>query len=155
MARRTRVYPKRRQPDFKYHNLLVSQLIQYVMKEGKKTVAQKIVYGAFDIIKEKTKKDPIVVFDDALRNVQPVLEVRAKRIGGSNYQIPIEVPVARKNLLALRWILEAARGKKGMSMDKKLAGELMDAARGEGAAMKKKEDVHRMAEANRAFAHYA
>lgn len=155
MARRKRVHPKRRTVDTKYKNALVAQLINYIMESGKKTIAEKIVYDAFDMIKEKTKKDPLEVFDDAVRNVQPILEVRAKRIGGSNYQIPVEVPMARKNILSLRWILEAARGKKGKPMSVKLAQELIDASRSEGGAIKKKEDVHRMAEANRAFAHYA
>lgn len=155
MPRRKRVYPKRLQPDYKYQNLLVSQLIQYIMISGKKTVAQKVVYGSFDYIKNKAKREPLEIFDEAVRNVQPILEVRAKRIGGSNYQIPVEVPMARKNVLALRWIIESARSKKGKPMDVALASEFLDAAKGEGAAIKKKEDVHRMAEANRAFAHYA
>ncbi len=155
MSRRKRVYPKRRLPDRKYKNMVVSQLINYLMEGGKKTVAEKIVYSAFDIIKEKSKKEPLEVFDDAVRNVQPILEVRAKRIGGSNYQIPVEVPMERKNLLALRWIIEAAQKQKGKPMREKLANELMGAAKNEGGAIKKKEVVHSMAEANRAFAHYA
>jgi small subunit ribosomal protein S7 len=155
MSRKERVYPKRRVPDSKYSNELVAMLINYIMKNGKKTIAQKVVYGAFDLIKAKTKKEPIEIFDLALRNVQPVLEVRAKRIGGANYQIPIEVPVKRRNILALRWLLGAAKSRKGKPMGERLALEILDASQRQGGAVKKREDVHKMAEANRAFAHYA
>ena len=125
------------------------------MSEGKKSVAQNVMYSAFDIISEKTKKDPTEIFNAALKNVSPSLEVRSRRIGGANYQIPIEVRGGRRNALAFRWIITAARAKKGKPMAQRLASELMEAANGEGAAMKKREDVHRMAESNRAFAHFA
>lgn len=141
--------------DLRYNDKKISKFINYIMQNGKKTVAQKIVYGAFDVIKEETKKDPIEVFDLALKNAGPSVEVKSKRIGGSNYQIPVEVREVRKFLLASRWIIDAALGKKGKPMHKKLAEELMLAANGEGTAVKKKEDVHKMAESNKAFAHFA
>ncbi|MFH2105020.1 MAG: 30S ribosomal protein S7, partial [Parcubacteria group bacterium] len=122
---------------------------------GKRNAARDIVYKAFEIIHDKTKKDPVEVFDSALKNVGPVLEIKGKRIGGANYQIPYEVKGDRKNTLAFRWIAEAARGKKGKPMAVKLANEIMEASQSQGAAIKKKEDTHRMAEANKAFAHYA
>ena len=125
------------------------------MRKGKKTIARKIVYSAFDIIKEKTKKDPIELFEEALKNASPLLEVKSKRVGGATYQVPIEVKGERKLTLAFRWIIGAARGKKGKPMAEKLASELMDAANNTGIAIKKKSDTHRMAEANRAFAHFA
>ena len=125
------------------------------MVGGKKNTAQKVVYNCFDIIKEKTQKEGLDVFETALRNVTPVLEVKSRRVGGANYQIPMPVRGERKNTLAFRWIIDAARSRKGKPMAEKLAQELMDAANSEGTAMKKKEDVHRMAEANKAFAHFA
>ncbi len=142
-------------PDWKYQSPVITQLINQVMRKGKKTIAESIVYGAFDIIHEKTKKDPMEVFDLAIKNVSPLVEVKSRRVGGANYQIPIEVSGDRKLTLAYRWFLEAARGKKGKSMSEKLANEFLSAAANEGDAVKKKEDVHRMAEANRAFAHFA
>jgi small subunit ribosomal protein S7 len=125
------------------------------MRKGKKSLAQKIVYDALDMVSEKTKDDPLVVFDAAMRNVTPVLEVKGKRIGGANYQIAQEVRGDRKETLAMRWIKEAAKARSGKTMADKLADELMDAAKKEGGAMKKREDVHRMAESNRAFSHFA
>lgn len=142
-------------PDSKYNSTVVAKFINYLMKRGKKSVAQEILYGAFERIAEKTQKDPFEVFDHALKNVSPSLEVRSRRIGGANYQIPVEVRGGRRNALVFRWIIGAARARKGIPMADKLAAELIDAANGEGAAMKKKEDVHRMADANRAFAHFA
>jgi len=142
-------------PDSVYNNVAVAKFINHVMKEGKKEKAKKIVYGAFDIIKEKTKKDPLEIFDLAIKNSRPLLEVRPKRVGGATYQVPRPVPIERGTTLAMRWILEAARSKKGKSMKEKLFEELIEAAENKGAAVKKKEDVHRMAEANRAFAHFA
>lgn len=142
-------------PDHKYGNVLVSRLINYVMHDGKKTVAERVVYNAFTIISEKTKENPIDVFDNAMKNVTPSVEVRSKRVGGANYQIPVPVRGNRRHALAFRWILDAARSKKGKTMAERLADELMQAAQSEGAAMKKKQDVQRMAEANRAFAHFA
>ncbi|MBU0597565.1 30S ribosomal protein S7 [Patescibacteria group bacterium] len=143
------------EPDIKYENLTVAKFINLVMQGGQKTTAQANVYGAFDIIKEKTNKEGVEIFEKAIRNVSPVLEVKSRRIGGANYQIPIEVKGNRKNALALRWIINAARNKKGKPMREKLAQELIDASQQQGEAIKKREDVHRMAEANRAFAHFA
>jgi len=147
--------PKRKiEADAKYDNEILARLINLIMLRGQKTTAQSIVYGAMDIIKEKTKNDPVKVFETALKNVSPVLEVKSRRIGGANYQVPIEVKGNRRYALAMRWIINASRAKSGKSMKDKLAQELMDAANKQGEAMKKREDVHRMAEANRAFAHF-
>ena len=143
------------EPDPQYNNVIIAKFINQVMKNGKKTTARKIVYTTFEIIKEKTKKDPIEVFETALKNASPLLEVKSKRVGGATYQVPIEVKGDRKMNLAFRWILIAARSKKGKPMAEKLAQELMDAAENTGAAIKKRSDTHRMAEANRAFAHFA
>jgi small subunit ribosomal protein S7 len=141
--------------DPKYANMAVAKFINYVMIDGKKTTAQKIVYGAFDKIQEKTKKEPVEVFETAIKNVSPLLEVKSKRVGGANYQIPLQVRAERRMQLAYRWILIAARAKKGKPMIDKLADELLLAADNQGEAVKKKMDVQRMAEANRAFAHFA
>lgn len=141
--------------DLRFDDKKISKFINYIMQNGKKTVAQKIVYGAFDVIKEETKKEPLEVFELAMKNASPLVEVKSKRIGGSNYQIPVEVREVRRFLLASRWIIDAAQSKKGKPMHKKLAEELMLAANGEGTAVKKKEDVHKMAESNKAFAHFA
>ena len=138
-----------------YDSVSVAKFINQVMREGKKSIARKIVYGSFDILKEKTKKEPLEVFDKALQNASPFLEVKAKRVGGATYQVPREVKGERKTSLAMRWIIDAARTKKGKPMKEKLAQELIDAAGNTGVAVKKKEDSHRMAEANRAFAHFA
>lgn len=153
--RRARAPKRKISPDPKYHNLYIAKFVNYVMERGKKTVAQTIVYDALEIVAEKTKQEALDVFDKALANVGPALEIKSKRIGGANYQIPVEVRGDRKSSIAMRWIIEAARGKKGKSMSLRLADELMDAAKGEGASMKKKDDTLRMAEANKAFAHYA
>ena len=148
--------PKRDiQGDPKYNNVDIAKFINYIMEQGKKSIAQKVVYGCFDIIKEKTKQDPRHVFNKALKQVSPLLEIRGKRVGGANYQIPYQVRGTRRFNLGCRWIIEAAKSRKGKPMAEKLASELMDAANGEGAAIKKKADVHRMAEANKAFAHFA
>ena len=148
--------PKRKiEPDPKYDNLVLAKLINLIMLKGKKSTARSVVYGALDIIEEKTKKDPIPVFEKAMSNVSPVLEVKSRRIGGANYQVPIEVKGDRKMALAMRWIIGASRSRKGKAMKVKLAQELLDASEKQGEAMKKREDVHRMAEANRAFAHFA
>lgn len=146
---------KRTQPDPKYHSLVVAKLINYVMRGGKKNTARKIIYGAFEEIKNLAKKDPLEVFDSALKNVGPYVEIKSKRIGGANYQVPVEVSKERRLALALRWIIGAARSQKGNKMAKKLADEILAAAKKEGLAYKKREDIHRMAEANKAFAHYA
>ena len=142
-------------PDPLYSNIVVAKLINHIMRRGKKTIARKIVYGAFDIIKEKTKKDPLEIFEKALYNASPLLEIKPKRVGGATYQVPREVRGDRKTALALRWIIAAAKSKKGKPMKEKLAEELLMAAKNEGSAIKKKEDTHRMAEANRAFAHFS
>jgi len=142
-------------PDSVYNNVTVARFINQVMRRGKKTIARKIVYKSLDIIKEKTKKDPLEVFEQALKNAAPLLEVKPKRIGGATYQVPREVKRERRLTLAMRWIIQAAKLKKGKSMKEKLAEELIGAANNQGWAVKKKEDTHRMAEANRAFAHFA
>lgn len=142
-------------PDPKFNNVLVAKFINYVMKDGKKTVARRVLYDAFDLITKETKQDALSIFDLAIKNVIPSVEVKSKRVGGANYQIPIPVRGDRRHALAFRWILTAARSKKGKPMAQKLAGELIAASNNEGDAIKKREDVQRMAEANRAFAHFA
>ena len=142
-------------PDPVYDNVLVAKFINKIMKDGKKTTARKIVYGSFEIIKEKTKKEPLDVFEKAIDNTSPLLEVKAKRVGGATYQVPREVEKDRMVTLAMRWLIEAANSKKGKPMREKLAEELILASQNEGSAVKKKENTHRMAEANRAFAHFA
>jgi len=155
MARRKKIKKRIISPDPVYNNVTVAKFINQVMREGKKSIARKIVYGSFDIIKEKTKKESLEVFESALQNASPFLEVKAKRVGGATYQVPREVKGERKVSLAMRWIINAARAKKGKPMKEKLAQELIDASNNTGTAVKKKEDSHRMAEANRAFAHFA
>ena len=137
-----------------YNSKLVTKLVNNVMLDGKKTVAQKIVYDAFDIIKEKEQRDPLEVFEEALNNVMPVLEVKARRVGGATYQVPLEIRPERRQTLGLRWLVSYARNRHEKTMAEKLAGEIMDALAGNGGAFKKKEDMHRMAEANKACAHY-
>lgn len=148
--------PKRKiDPDPKYHSLEVAKFINHIMLRGKKAVAQKIVYDCFDLLAAKNRQKPLELFEKALRNVSPVVEVKGRRVGGANYQVPIPVTGERKNNLAFRWLIEAARNKKGKAMSEKLADEILAAINNEGDAMKKKQDVQRMAEANRAFAHFA
>jgi small subunit ribosomal protein S7 len=154
MARR-RVSAKREiLPDPKYNSKLVSRFISVILKDGKKATAERAFYGALDILKEKTGSDPLKVFKTAVENVKPLLEVKPRRVGGATYQVPMEVRPHRKVALALRWIVDYARGRKEKTMSEKLAGELLDAYNNTGSSIKKKEDTHRMAEANRAFAHY-
>lgn len=141
-------------PDPVYHSKVLTKFINQMMLDGKKGTAESIVYGAFDIIREKTGSDPMDVFNAAMKNVMPILEVKARRVGGANYQVPIEVRADRKQALGIRWIVMFSRKRSGHSMQEKLAGELMDAANNTGAAVKKREDTHKMAEANKAFAHY-
>jgi small subunit ribosomal protein S7 len=141
-------------PDVRYGSLLVSQFINRIMIGGKKSVAQRIVYDALDLIAERTGKPPLDIMEKAVGNIKPALEVKPRRVGGSTYQIPVEVPATRQASLAMRWLLDAARKRPGHSMAEKLAGELMDAANEAGAAHRKKEETYRMAQANRAFAHY-
>lgn len=143
-------------PDVQYDSTKVGQFVNYVMEDGKIDVARKVVYGAFDEVKTKTKNDnPVEIFEEALRNVGPSMEVRSRRVGGANYQVPREVRPERKTALAMRWIIGAARAKKGSPMHKRLADELIAASNKEGEAFKKKENTHKMAEANKAFAHFA
>lgn len=141
-------------PDPIYNSKKVTKLINQVMLDGKKGIAEKAVYGAFDIIREKTGKEPMEVFEEAMKNVMPVLEVKARRVGGANYQVPVEVRADRRQTLGIRWLVTYARKRGEKTMDKKLAGELMDAANNTGGSVKKREDTHKMAEANKAFAHY-
>lgn len=142
-------------PDVKFNNVLVGKFINYVMKDGKKTVARRVVYDAFDLISKETKQDALDIFDLAIKNITPSVEVKSKRVGGANYQVPMPVRGDRRHALAFRWILTAARSKKGKPMAQKLSAELIAASNNEGDAIKKKEDVQKMAEANRAFAHFA
>ena len=153
--RRKHSYKRERKPDFKYGNILVNRFISYLMSDGKKTAAEKIMYTTLDLIQKEIKEDPVKVFEKALENVTPMVEVSSRRVGGANYQVPREVRPARKFMLAARWLIDAASGKKGKPMAKKLAEELLLAAKNEGSAIKKKQDTHRMAEANRAFAHFS
>jgi small subunit ribosomal protein S7 len=152
--RRTKPEKREKQGDIRYNNLNVTEFINRLMKRGKKSTAIRILYTAFDQVQERTGQDPVEVFEKALSNVSPILEVKPRRVGGATYQVPVEVAPDRRLSLAIRWILAAARSRGGKSMAERLANELMDAANETGAAMKRREDVHRMAEANRAFATY-
>ena len=154
MPRRGNVPKREVLPDPLYNSVLVTKLVNSIMLDGKKGVSQKVVYGAFDIIKEKTGKDPLEVFTTALENIMPSLEVKARRVGGATYQVPIEVRPERRQTLGLRWLTTYARNRSEKTMRERLAGEIMDAANNLGSAVKKREDTHKMAEANRAFAHY-
>jgi small subunit ribosomal protein S7 len=140
--------------DIRYNNPAIHGLINRMMKRGKKSTATRIVYDAFTMIEQRVKRNPVEVFEDAIKNTSPTLEVKPRRVGGATYQVPVEVQSERRTSLAVRWILAAARSRPGKTMAEKLAGELMDAAAGTGSAMRKREDTHKMAEANRAFAHY-
>ena len=154
MPRRGNVPKREVLPDPLYNSVLVTKLVNSIMLDGKKGVAQKVVYGAFDIIKEKTEKDPLDVFTTALENIMPSLEVKARRVGGATYQVPIEVRPERRQTLGLRWLTTYSRTRSERTMRERLAGEILDALNGAGGAAKKRDDTHRMAEANRAFAHY-
>jgi small subunit ribosomal protein S7 len=154
MPRRGKVIRHRTPPDAKYNSVWVQTMINKIMKNGKKGVAERIVYHALDDIGERTKEDPRAVFEKAMRNVMPVLEVRPRRVGGATYQIPLEVRPARQISLAMRWLLGAARSRAGRPMSERLAAELIDAFREQGSAIKKRDDTHKMAEANKAFVHY-
>ena len=154
MPRRGNIAKRDVLPDPLYNSKLVTRLINNVMYDGKKGVAQKIVYGAFDIIREKTGKEPLEVFEQAMENVMPQLEVKARRVGGANYQVPLEVSPARRETLGLRWLTAYSRSRGEKTMAQRLAAEIMDAANNTGNAVKKREDTHKMAEANKAFAHY-
>jgi small subunit ribosomal protein S7 len=155
MPRRKRIYKKHVKLDPKYNNLLVGKFINNLMESGKRTIAEKIVYDAFNIIHSETKRGGLNIFEQAIKNVSPLVELKSRRIGGANYQVPVAVIGERRSTLAIRWIKAATHAKKGKKMAQKLAEELVDASNKTGAAMKKREDVHRMAEANKAFAHFA
>ena len=154
MPRRGTIAKRDVLPDPLYHSKLVTRLINNVMYDGKKGVSQKIVYGAFDIVKEKTGNDPLEMFEKALENIMPQLEVKARRVGGSTYQVPMEVRPERRKTLGLRWLTTYSRARNERTMRERLAGEIMDAVNGSGGAVKKREDTHKMADANKAFAHY-
>ena len=154
MPRRGNVPHREVLPDPVYNSKLVSKLVNSIMLDGKKGVAQKIVYDAFDIVKEKTGKEPLEVYEQAMENIMPLLEVKARRVGGSNYQVPMEVRPARRQTLGLRWLTSYARNRSERTMKERLANEILDAVNNQGGAVKKKEDTHKMAEANKAFAHY-
>ena len=154
MPRRREVVKRDILPDPKYNNKLVAKFINNLMWDGKKSISEAIFYGSMDVIKERTGEDPLAIFQQALSNVKPTLEVKSRRVGGATYQVPVEVRTGRRNALAMRWIIGYARERGEKTMEARLAGELMDAANNEGASMKKKQDTFRMAEANKAFAHY-
>ena len=154
MPRRLRPPKREVEPDVKYNSVHLSMFVNRMMNGGKKSTARSVVYDALTLVEERAKRDPMEIFEQALRNVTPVLEVKPRRVGGSTYQVPVEVEPARALSLAMRWLLQGSRARGGRSTAEKLAAELLDAANGQGTAVKKKEDTHRMAEANRAFAHY-
>jgi small subunit ribosomal protein S7 len=154
MPRRREVPKREILPDPKFSNVEISKFVNVLMTRGKKSVAERIIYGALDSIKSKSGKDPIEVFMQAIQNTRPMVEVKSRRVGGANYQVPVEVRPVRRAALAMRWLREAAQKRGEKSMDIRLANELMEAAEGRGGAVKKREEVHRMAEANKAFAHY-
>ncbi|MFQ5586131.1 MAG: 30S ribosomal protein S7 [Thermodesulfobacteriota bacterium] len=154
MPRTGSVQKKKVMPDGKYHDVTVERLINTIMRDGKKSVAESIIYRAFDLVGERSKDEPLKVFKKAIDNVRPLLEVRSRRVGGATYQVPMEVRPERKLALALRWMVSYSRSRSGKTMYEKLAAEILDASQKKGGAVKKREDVHRMAEANKAFAHY-
>ncbi len=154
MARRARATRRDIHPDLRYNSTQLAIFINQLMRRGKKSVATRIVYGALDRVEERAKRSPLDVFEQALKNTMPTVEVKPRRVGGANYQVPVEVSPERRLTLAIRWLLVAAQSRSGKSMADKLAGELMDAAQNQGAAIKKREETHRMAEANRAYAHF-
>jgi small subunit ribosomal protein S7 len=154
MSRRSKPEPHEIRPDARYSNKQLQNFINRVVKNGKSSLAATLVYSAFDMIEERTKRDPLEVFEQAIKNVAPVMEVKPRRVGGATYQVPMEVPPHRRFALASRWILQASRSRSGKSFEEKLAGELMDAANNQGSAIRKREETHKMAESNRAFSHY-
>ncbi|MBL4870204.1 MAG: 30S ribosomal protein S7 [Robiginitomaculum sp.] len=154
MSRRHRAEKREILPDPKFGDLVLSKFMNAIMMHGKKSVAEQIVYGALDIVESKAKSDPIAMFHDALENIKPTVEVRSRRVGGATYQVPVEVRIERRQALAIRWLVTASRNRNENTMRERLAAELMDASSNRGSAVKKREDTHRMAEANRAFAHY-
>jgi small subunit ribosomal protein S7 len=154
MPRRGKVIQRKAEPDPLYSSVVVAKLINQIMWDGKKSLAEEIVYGAFEIIRDRSGREPLEVFEEALNNVMPVLEVRPRRVGGATYQVPVEVSPKRRQSLAIRWLVNFSRARKAKSMQEKLAGEILDALNNTGGAVKRREEVHRMAESNRAFAHY-
>ncbi|QEY18000.1 MULTISPECIES: 30S ribosomal protein S7 [unclassified Cellvibrio] len=154
MPRRRVVAKRETLPDPKFGNVTLAKFMNHVMISGKKSVAERIIYGAMDIVKTKLNRDPLEVFSEALENIAPLVEVKSRRVGGATYQVPVEVRASRRTALAMRWLVDYSRKRGEKSMPARLAGELMDAAQGKGAAVKKREDVHRMAEANKAFSHF-
>jgi small subunit ribosomal protein S7 len=154
MPRRGTIKKRKSKPDHFFNSTLISRFINLLMKKGKKSVAEKIVYGAMEQVKEKSKDDPLKKFEKAVENVRPVLETKSRRVGGATYQVPVEVPLNRSTSLAVRWLIRYAQERVGKSMVEKLSSEIIDAANNRGGAVKKKEDMHKMAESNRAFAHY-
>ena len=154
MSRRHSAEKREINPDPKFNSLVLSKFMNSIMEQGKKSVAEGIVYGAFDRMLSKAKSDPLQMFTQALENVMPSVEVRSRRVGGATYQVPVDVRAERRQALAIRWIISAARSRNENTMEERLSGELMDAANGRGTAVKKREDTHKMAEANRAFSHY-
>lgn len=155
MARRKRVYDKQWKEDPRYGNVLVGRFISQIMQDGKRSVAERVVYDSFEVVHERTKKGGLNTFEQAIKNVAPLLELKSRRVGGANYQVPVPVSGERRQTLAVRWILDVCRRRKGKKMAEKLADEFIEASNKTGSAMKKREDVHRMAEANKAFAHFA
>ena len=154
MSRRHRAEKREINPDPKFGDLVITKFMNAIMYDGKKSVAERIVYGALDQVEEKTRQEPVALFHQALENVAPHLEVRSRRVGGATYQVPVDVRPERRQALAIRWLINAARSRNETTMVERLSGELMDAANNRGSAVKKREDTHKMAEANRAFAHY-
>jgi small subunit ribosomal protein S7 len=154
MPRRRVVAKRETLPDPKFGNVTLAKFMNHVMISGKKSVAERIIYGAMDIVKTKLNRDPLEVFSEALENIAPLVEVKSRRVGGATYQVPVEVRASRRSALAMRWLVDYSRKRGEKSMPARLAGELMDASQGKGAAVKKREDVHRMAEANKAFSHF-
>jgi small subunit ribosomal protein S7 len=154
MPRRYRPEKREAEPDLRYNSVNVAMFVNRLMRDGKKSLAQRVLYDSFDLIEQRSKRPAIDVFDQALQNVMPQIEVKPRRVGGATYQVPIPVDSRRQTSLAMRWLLAAARNRSGRSMAEKLAGEFMDAANNQGAAVKRRDDTHRMAEANRAFSHF-
>jgi small subunit ribosomal protein S7 len=154
MPRRAKVIRRETPPDARYHSRTLASFINKVMHSGKKSVAERAVYKALDQIEAQARRNPLDIFDQALRNATPVVEVKPRRVGGATYQVPVDIRSERRNSLAMRWLLNAARARRGRSFSERLSAELLDAANGQGATIKRKEDTHRMAEANRAFVHY-
>jgi small subunit ribosomal protein S7 len=154
MPRRAKVPQRPVLPDPKFNNKHITQMVGRLMWDGKRSLAERIIYTALDLIEQRSKRNPVEVFEQALRNVTPVIEVKPRRVGGSTYQVPVEIRGERRNALAMRWLINASRARAGKSMAEKLAAELMDAAAGQGATIRKREETHKMAESNKAFAHY-